>query len=164
MYIHVISYTHRHWGTSATNGDGCMSLSWVQSQLTTKQLKKSVSQPTTEVKDSLIGMNGSYLMFFFILKLFYEQRYTTCYWVTVIVSFILIYLFHICEIICIVCWPARTCAFGGTRVAGLIEIVSVMGTAGRCGGKSTANFTETLKYVSSCWVSITGLVCLLHPE
>lgn len=47
-------------GTSATNGDGLYEgLSWLQNQLTTKQLKKSVSQPTSEVKDSITGFLSS---------------------------------------------------------------------------------------------------------
>ena len=46
-------------GSCATNGDGLYEgLSWVQSTLTTKQMKKSVSQPTAEVKDSLTGKGG----------------------------------------------------------------------------------------------------------
>lgn len=56
-------------GTSVTNGDGLYEgLSWLQNQLTTKQVKKSVSQPTTEVKESITGFLSSCFSNYFTSK------------------------------------------------------------------------------------------------
>ena len=46
-------------GSCATNGDGLYEgLDWLKTTLTAKHVKKSVSKPTAEVKDFLIGKNG----------------------------------------------------------------------------------------------------------
>ena len=62
-------------GTSATKGDGlCESLSWLQTHLITRRLKKGASKPANEVKESLTGKEGAYSGWFSSLT-----NYFTCY-------------------------------------------------------------------------------------
>lgn len=51
-------------------------LKWLHSYMTTKQVKKAISQPTTEVKESLMGKDGFFSSWFSSLSKYFTRKDT----------------------------------------------------------------------------------------